>query len=163
MKKAIVYSDSLFADLHIPSSLIPIHVESFPGLKARETVAWLSDGDPRSLRSVLSEGDYDIALICFGTNDLGHGETAENVVENVLALQKVASDHGVKQVFITLLNENDREDVKEFNKLLDDRLGTDIELFDFFVDIDDGWLSDGLHLNETGKSELIAELIKQFE
>ena len=40
MKKLIIYSDSLFDGLDIDSNTT-IHIESFPGLTAREAVEWL--------------------------------------------------------------------------------------------------------------------------
>lgn len=154
MKKVLVYSDSLFSGLNIPTSAI--QVESFPGVTAEEAVSWLKDEDPRSLKSVLAEDTYDCLIICFGTNDVGHGESAEKAWSNVLSLVKEGSD--VKQIFITFLNENVSNGAKEFNTLA--KMNKNIKVLDFFQEISDDLLSDGLHLNENGKNQLINVMLE---
>ena len=65
-------------------------------------------------------------------------------------------------VCVALCNEKNKNK-REFNLLLDANLGNDVELFDFFADLEQKYLVDGLHLNDDGKQKLSSELQDFFE
>ncbi len=82
-RRLLIYGDSLLMDVKQIEGFI-VHNESTPGLTLVDALA--AEEKQIGISLFLSEDDYDVLLICLGTNDLGQGEPAEQVVSSLTRL-----------------------------------------------------------------------------
>ena len=157
MTKILIFCDSLCHRLPVKStSQFQYHIESFPGRTVESVIQSEQLKDTNSLSFSLSEDNYDLVIICFGVNDLGHGSPISHVVENLLRLHQICRDFGIPKIVGMFLNPNHNQ---EFNQVYEVSSQHDIEFCEFFFDLKPGDLySDGLHLNHTGLSKLAEEI-----
>ncbi len=139
-KKILVFGDSLFEGLTFEDSLEFIyHVESYPGFQASEMEAYL--------KLSLKEDHYDVVILCFGINDLGHGKLPQEVVDSLL------KQHLLIRTKIVAMHLHSDFDV--FNYLHGNQSADNVQFCGFFYDLEEGdLLEDNFHLSVQGRQHL---------
>ncbi len=159
--KILIFSDSLCENLPIVNtSTHQYHIESFPGRLVEEVIRSEIYPDGSSLSACLNEDQYDVVVICFGINDLGHGLTPDSVIKNLLSLHAICRQHQISQIIGLFLHANDYE---QFNEMYELQSGDDIEFCEFFLNVTPRDLAkDQFHLSQHGKHQLLADLKKMI-
>jgi lysophospholipase L1-like esterase len=156
MTKVLVFGDSLVNGLEFSDSYeIGYHVESYPGLLARDAEALL--------QITLSESEYDVVALCLGTNDLGHGLLPQDVVNSVLHLHHIIRAKSSSTQIIAM---NLHSNFHLFNDLFGSQAAEEIEFLGFFYELEEGDLvSDQFHLSAQGRihfAECIEECVEEL-
>ncbi len=161
MVNILIFSDSLCYNLPISNtSKRQYHIESFPGRLVAEVIESEKKKSCESLSYFLKEDNYDVVVICFGINDLGHGLAMPSVIQNLLYLHQICRQHQIKRIIVMYLN---AEYYMEFNQMYSLQSAEDIEFCEFFLNLKPGDLSnDGLHLSNKGKQRLVNDLCRMI-
>ncbi len=174
MKQVLIFSDSICTGLEnlnsewsddessIGDRNTIFREECFPGATAAGCVRAILNNDPfMNLKLLLQETRYDGIVICFGTNDIGHGRSAMHIAADLQTLQNICVDANIKTIVLMMLRAK-RANEKLNNILINDTFSS-IELCDFLLGSDDNNFDEsGIHLTEDGKKLLHSELIRYF-
>jgi hypothetical protein len=137
MKQVLIFGDSLVDKLIFEDSFeYSYHVESYPGFLAKDMVELLT--------ITLTETKWDYVVLCFGTNDLGHGFLPEETVNHLLQLHQLISC----TLIVCYLHEQDI-----FNELYAEKTRHDVFFLDFFLSTNE-W-DETNHLTPLGKEEFV--------
>lgn len=174
MKQVLIFSDSICVGLEklnfeysddessIAEKNTVFSEECYPGATAEGCVCAIKNNLPyMNLKKLLKEANYDGVVICFGTNDIGTGRNAREVVKDLEILQNLCVNANVKTIVLMMLR--DKTANQKLNEILVNETFSSIELCDFLLGAEDNVFEpDGIHLTEDGKKLLYDELIRFF-
>lgn len=140
MSKVLFFGDSLFSGLEFKNR--NYHVESCPGKLASDI------GEPLSI--LLEEDCYDIVVLCFGINDLGHGTLPQDVVDSLTKAHHLIRKHEAKIIAVYL-----HPRFNLFNEMYGDQSEEDVIFCEFFYTLTkDDLERDKIHLTKKGSEHL---------
>ena len=141
-RKILCFGDSLFENLPMEDSLeFEYHIECFPVKLAKDMHA--------DLNIALKESKYDVVVLCAGVNDLGHGLLPQDVVNSLLELHNICSQHQCDVIAVNLHSPM----FELFNELYDEQSDANMQFCTFFyhAKVNDFDSDDNIHLSAEGK------------
>ncbi|AFX92103.1 hypothetical protein CE11_00071 [Megavirus courdo11] len=151
----LIFGDSLVDGLQLNCNF---HIEKFPGITSKQLLH--NDFD---LNFYLDEDSYSAVIIIVGSNDLGHGVSNCDIINNIISLHQIAWNRNIKTIVVGLSD-------KKFNKELSKKLGkfdsTNFLFCDYLENISNDKTIDGLHLTLDAKhkfSNQLQILIKKID
>nr|WBF71184.1 hypothetical protein [Megavirus caiporensis] len=145
----LIFGDSLVDGLQLNCNF---HIEKFPGITSEQLLH--NDFD---LNFYLDEDDYNIVIIIVGSNDLGHGVSNCDIINNIISLHQIAWNRNIKTIVVGLSNQKFN---KELSKKLEKYDSTKFLFCDYLEYISSNKTMDGLHLTLTAKNEFSNQLQK---
>lgn len=175
MKQVLIFSDSICEGLEkleyeysddeessVADRNIIFHEECYPGATANGCVCAIKNNDLLlNLKRLLKESRYDGVVICFGTNDIGHGRSAQEIAADLTTLQNVCMDANIDRIVLMMLRA--RRSNEKLNDILVNETFSSVELCDFLLGAEDELFDEsGIHLTERGKKLLLNDLTRYF-
>ncbi|ANB50216.1 hypothetical protein [Powai lake megavirus] len=151
----LIFGDSLVDGLQLNCNF---HIEKFPGITSEQLLR--NDFD---LIFYLDEDNYDAVIIIVGNNDLGHGVSNYDIINNIISLHQIAWNRNIKTIIVGL---SDKKFNKELSKKLEKYDSTNFLFCDYLENISSDKTIDGLHLTLAAKNEFscqLQNLIKKFD
>jgi hypothetical protein len=160
-KNILIYGDSMLAEIRALSGSL-VHNECVPGMDLRD--AMQSQDHMVGLSFVLQEDEYDLAIICLGTNDMGKGRPAEETISDLVRLlESVISPNPTDSKVCARLAvmgfpfASDEDQVR-----LEESLPDQVYFIPFMDLTRELLLPDGIHLNIKGKRAMRKYLEKEI-
>ncbi len=99
----LIFGDSLVDGLQFNCNF---HIEKFPGITSEQLLR--NDFD---LNFYLDEDNYDVVIIIIGSNDLGHGVSNYDIINNIISLHQIAWNRNIKTIVVGLLDKKFNEEL----------------------------------------------------
>ena len=163
----LIYGDSILFDIRALRHGVQhctVHNECVPGMDIRD--AFQSEEQGIGLSFLLEEDQYDVVIICLGTNDMGKGRTDDETVLDTVCLLKAVLPSTRTQCLIVEFPFASADSNQKLRAALQlnftDQKVPNIQCLPFMSFDKDHWLPDGLHLNMKGRQALRLHLEKHL-